>query len=193
MKTILSLFDYSGQWPRPYKEQGYEIIRVDIKHGWNIYDLNPAELPTIHGVLAAPPCDHFASSGARWWREKDADGRTFEAIALIYKTLSIIWYLSNRDDLVWWALENPVGRLARLVPELSRYGPFYFDPCDYGDPYTKKTGLWGVFVPPLPLFVGSLAVEPIEGSKMHKMSSTWKTQRSITPDGFARAFAQANP
>lgn len=24
----------------------------------------------IYGILAAPPCTHFAGSGARWWKDK---------------------------------------------------------------------------------------------------------------------------
>ena len=44
-------------------------------------------------------------------------------------------------DPEWWVLENPVGRLRRWL------GPptHMFNPCDYGDPYTKKTLLWGKF------------------------------------------------
>jgi hypothetical protein len=84
----------------------------------------------------------------------------------------------------WWALENPVGTLPRWL------GPpiFYFDPCDYGDPYTKRTALWGRFNRP----TGD-PVPPTEGSKMHLMSSTAKAERAITPPGFARAFYEANP
>jgi len=31
-KIILSLFDYSGNWPSFYKEAGYEVYQIDIKH-----------------------------------------------------------------------------------------------------------------------------------------------------------------
>jgi len=68
---------------------------------------------------------------------------------------------------------------------------------DYGDPYTKKTGLWGRFTPPLPLFIGGdWRVEPVEGSKMLRYggnSERTKEQRSETPEGFAQAFFMANP
>jgi hypothetical protein len=190
MATILSLFDYTGNWSAPYREAGYDVIQVDMQLGANVYLINPADLPEIHGVLAAPPCTHFAVSGARWFEDKDIDGRTFEGVALMYKTLSIVWYLRERDNLAWWCLENPVGRLNRLVPELQLYGPQYFQPCDHGDPYTKKTGLWGEFTIPAPTNI----VEPVQGSKMHRLppSPERAALRSATPEGFARAFFEVN-
>ena len=39
MKTILSLFDYSGNWPKYYRENGYEVIQVDIKHEISVLDI----------------------------------------------------------------------------------------------------------------------------------------------------------
>jgi hypothetical protein len=189
--TILSLFDYTGNWPLPYRDHGYDVIQVDIKHGQDIMTFDFKSLPDVHGILAAPPCTHFSSSGARWFAEKDKDGRTGEMVKLVYKTLEIIDFLQP----AWWAIENPVGRIASLVPELGK--AWYFQPCDYGEPYTKKTGLWGSFTPPLPLFSGGFwnPVEPTEGSKMWKLppSDERATLRSITPLGFARAFFMANP
>jgi len=66
-----------------------------------------------------------------------------------------------------------------------------FQPCDYGDPYTKRTALWGKFNRPL-----THPINPTQGSKMHTFyggrSNQTKTMRSITPLGFARAFFEAN-
>ena len=90
--------------------------------------------------------------------------------------------------------ENPVGRLPRLVPELGK-PRMYFNPCDYGDPYTKKTGLWGDFNTNLP----KNPVEPErvckQGSWVQKLggkSERTKELRSMTPPGFAQAFFEAN-
>ena len=89
----------------------------------------------------------------------------------------------------WWALENPIGKLSRYLgaPRM------YFNPCDYGDPYTKRTALWGRFNTDLP----RTPVEPTEGSKMHTRfggkSMKTKNARSATPAGFAKAFFMANP
>jgi len=66
-----------------------------------------------------------------------------------------------------------------------------FNPCDYGDPYTKKTYLWGNFNMPPKV----KRVEPTKGSKMHLLPPSLDRAmlRSITPPGFARAFFEANP
>lgn len=29
-KIIISLFDYTGNWSKPYKENGFEVVQVDI-------------------------------------------------------------------------------------------------------------------------------------------------------------------
>ena len=81
-KTILSLFDYSGNWSKPYRDAGYHVIQIDIKHGQDVRLLKLAGLPTIHGILAAPPCTEFASSGARWWAEK-GEQALLDGLALV--------------------------------------------------------------------------------------------------------------
>ena len=178
-KTILSLCDYTGNWCRPYRETGYNVIQVDIKFGQDIRLFEYPDAP-IHGILAAPPCTAFAGSGARWWNDKDTDGSLLEGLALVDACLRIVTVAKP----TWWCLENPVGRLRRWL------GPpkFIFNPCDFGDPYTKRTCLWGEFTPPMPLFVGEdMSVEPTEGSKMHLnyggKSERTKMLRSITPEG----------
>lgn len=176
-RVILSLCDRTGEWSKPYSEAGYDVRRIDIEDGNDIRLLeHPGE---VHGILAAPPCTVFAGSGARWWADRPESDLT-DALALVDACLRYVAVCEPE----WWVLENPVGRLSRWL------GPprMWFDPCDYGDPYTKHTGLWGNFnhrLPPDP-------VEPTEGSKMHLMSSGDK-RRSITPAGFARAFFEANP
>lgn len=196
VSTILSLFDYSGEWSRPYREAGYRIIVVDLQHGLDVFEIDETLLPPIHGILAAPPCTDFAASGARWWSGKDARGETEYSVALVNRTLDIIEYLFPS----WWALENPVGRIARLVPRLTSSPAMWFQPHWYGDPYTKRTGLWGDFNTELPLNY----VEPVLYESSGKRSShLWrflggksvktKNERSKTPAGFAKAFFLANP
>lgn len=135
----------------------------------------------VHGVLAAPPCTDLSGSGARWWKDK-GEGALLNALSIADACVRIICFHKP----VFWALENPVGRLRRY------YGAptLIFDPCDYGDPYTKKTLLWGEFNLP-----EENPVEPTEGSKMHKLppSPDRALLRSATPPGFAQAFFKANP
>ena len=36
MKTLISLFDYTGNWSEPYKKAKWEVICIDKKHGNDI-------------------------------------------------------------------------------------------------------------------------------------------------------------
>lgn len=185
MSKILSLCDYSGAWSKPYRDAGYEVIQIDLQHGQDVRLLQREN--NIHGILAAPPCTCFASSGARWER---TDQDMIEALSVVDACIRLAWACKP----VWWVLENPVGKLVRYLGRPR----MYFQPCDYGDPYTKKTGLWGNFTPPLPLFVGEARnVEPAQGSKMQLLyggkSIKTKNARSQTPSGFAQAFFEVNP
>ena len=178
MMAILSLCDFTGNWSRPYREAGYDVIQIDLRAGDDVRLFYALPYP-VRGVLAAPPCTDFAASGARWWKDK---GEPFDGLALVDACCRII--LVHRPQ--WWVIENPVGRLKDYLGEPS----FIFDPCDYGDPYTKKTCLWGRFNAPY-----KTPVEATQGSKMHLLppSPDRPAKRSETPTGFASAFFEANP
>ena len=194
-KIILSLFDYSGAWSQPFQDAGYEVMRVDLKDGVDVSDFSVEYLTEslgldgssgeVVGVLAACPCTDFASSGARWWNEKDSDGRTRASVDLVKQTLRTIEFFAPK----FWAIENPVGRIEKMTglakPRLV------FQPHNYGDPYTKRTHIYGLFGANLP----TANVEPTEGSKAHKLRGDdpkQKEERSNTPEGFAYAFFMAN-
>ena len=183
-KIILDLCGGTGAWSKPYQDNGYSVFNITLPaaditdENWVTFclDMKP------HGILFAPPCTPWANSGARWWKERTPD-EIFVNAEILVKGLRII-YESNP---VFWAIENPVGKMREFLGEPA----LIFDPCDYGDPYTKKTLLWGHFRLP-----HMNKVEPKEGSKMHlgyggKNEKT-KKMRSITPSGFAQAFYEAN-
>ncbi len=180
MMTIISLCDFTGSWSQPYRDAGYDVIQVDVKHGHDVRLFKALPFP-VRGVLAAPPCTHFASSGARWWAGKGQEA-LLEGLAVVDACMRIIAVHSPQ----WWVLENPVGRLRNYLgsPSMS------FDPCDYGDDYTKKTLLWGNFTHP-----EKRRVAPTAGSKMHRLPPSPERQslRSVTPPMFAKAFFEANP
>lgn len=185
MLTVLSLCDLTGNWSAPYREAGYHVIQVDLQAGQDVRTL--AFPGGVHGILAAPPCTAFAVSGARWWAAK-GESALIDGLAVADACLRLVALCHPK----WWALENPVGRLSRFYGKPQ----FTFDPCDFGDPYTKKTHLWGDFTPPLPIFIGQdRSVFPSEGSKMHRLppSRNRANLRSATPPGFAKAFFDANP
>lgn len=187
MSLILDLCGGTGSWSKPYQEAGYEVLIVDPQE-WvggegatgDVRLFKHLHRP-VHGILAAPPCTDFAGSGARWWADKGPEALT-NALAVADACVRII----TMHRPTWWALENPVGRLRQFYGDPT----LIFNPCDYGDPYTKKTLLWGQFTPPI-----KTPVEPTEGSK------TWLLPpgpqrarlRSMTPPGFAKAFFTANP
>lgn len=194
MKTILSLFDYSGNWSKPYKENGYNVIQIDIKLGTDILTWDYRQLDSVYGILAAVPCTHFALSGARWFAEKDRDGRTREGLRLVDKTLEIIEYLNPH----FWAIENPMSRIHKLRPELGdikyKFHPYelaQYDPRPFCSQYSKMTWLWGKFnkpiKKPLPNILGTKHWLNLGGN-----SEKTKELRSITPLGFAYAFYEAN-
>lgn len=133
MKTILSLFDFTGEWARPFERAGWNVLQMDLKHGDDAGTLTAAWILenicqgyVVDGILAAPPCTDFANSGAQHWRAKDADGRTAASVHLVRQTLRTIDYL--QPD--FYAIENPIGRIAALVPGLGAPRCMW-DPCDY--------------------------------------------------------------
>jgi site-specific DNA-cytosine methylase len=174
MASILSLCDGTGAWSDPYRQAGYDVDAIDIRSG---KDVRLIELPhkRYHGILAAPPCTVFALSGVSWPR---SDKERIQGISVVDACLRIIFCMRP----AWWALENPVGILKRYIGEPV----LRFHPCDYGDPYTKYTCIWGQFAIPK-----RNRVKPTEGSLMHRIRDP--KLRSVTPPGFARAFFDANP
>jgi site-specific DNA-cytosine methylase len=184
-RIILDLCGGTGSWSKPYKDAGYDVRLIDPLHDGTdvrLFEISAFELMNekIYGILAAPPCTHFASSGARWWPGKGSQALQ-EGLSVVDACLRIIAVTQP----VFWALENPIGRLKKYIGNPV----MYFNPCDYGDPYTKRTCLWGKFNVPK-----QTPVKPTEGSKMHRLPpgpDRWRL-RSMTPQGFARAFFEAN-
>ena len=178
LPIILDLCGGTGAWSKPYVDAGYDVRLVTLPEQ-DVRLYQPPE--NVHGILAAPPCTHFSGSGARWWKQKGPEA-IIEGLSVVDACLRIIWTAQPE----WFVMENPVGRLRNFI------GPprMYFDPCDFGDPYTKRTCLWGQFAIPQ-----KQPVIPTQGSKLHKLSpsNNRATLRSITPPGFANAFFDANP
>lgn len=213
-KLIISLYDYTGKWARPYIDAGYPVmlwdkkVEGDILEGFSWLCMKIEEAMSFgyipYGVLIAPPCDDFAGSGARWWAGKDSQppfpDDEWNGVDYSKALVEIALHLIDLFPTIkFWALENPVGRIEKLIPHLKGFRKLLFNPCDYGDPYTKKTILWGVFNHNLK----KTPVEPVmyerggkKGSYMWAnlggKSERTKSLRSATPKGFAKAFFEAN-
>jgi hypothetical protein len=184
-RLVLDLCAGSGSWSQPYERAGYRVVRVSLPAD-DVRTYVPPPGP-VWGILAAPPCDQF--SLAR--NGHTASPRDLvRGMECVNACLRIVQQCAPR----WWALENPVGLLSRWLGTPRDV----WEPCDFGDPWTKRTALWGSFALPrrgpyvVPRGGGPLCTvcDPA------RRRSTWcssSAHRAITPAGFARAFFEANP
>jgi hypothetical protein len=179
-RLVLDLCAGSGSWSEPYRAAGYRVVRVSLPE----VDVRTFQAPRrVWGILAAPPCNEFSMA--------KRDERDFvRGMECVNACLRIVLQARPR----WWALENPVGYLARYLGPANDC----FEPCDFGDPWTKRTALWGDFVLP----TRGPFVEPRGGGPLctvcdpERRKTTWcsnSDHRAVTPPGFAKAFFLANP
>jgi len=198
-RVVVSLCDLTGVMVRPWAEAGHDCLCLDTQHSiradrvervgagsityrWaDVRSVTPADLPNPHIVFAFPPCTHLAVSGARDFARK--------GLRLLIDALEVVEACRMLCEFSGapWMLENPVSRLSTLW----RKPDHLFDPCDYGEPYTKRTCLWtggGFVMPP------KAPVPATLGSAIHVMppSADRANLRSATPMGFARAAFAAN-
>lgn len=237
-RWILDLCGGTGSWSKPYRDAGYRVTVIDplaydptnplTKEDRGSWDFagridewleeqrkdaaannDAGPVGAVWGVLFAPPCDEFAVCGARWWEGKDP-ALLSEALRTVRYGLNLIGWVKPE----WWVMENPRGRLRRLMNEDRGFEARYisplvqsfikeprltFDPCDYGDPWTKKTLLWGDFTEPHKTPVKP-TLNKVDGkgrqsSPIHRCQPgpLRKMLRSMTSPGFARSFFNANP
>ncbi len=193
-KIILDLCGGTGAWSKPYKDAGYEVYNITLPE-YDICFIDPAfhfqKLGDIYGILAAPPCTMFSLARTRAKEPRDFA----KGMEVVKACLNIIWYYRQKQRLAFWALENPMGYLRQFLGR----PPLTFNPCDYGDPYTKKTDLWGFYNQPKknpvePIYIKDSVrgkrYSPIHFHTGHSKKSA--ELRAITPTGFAKAFYLAN-
>jgi len=189
-KIILNLCGGTNAWGEPYKKAGYDVKNITLPN----FDVRTFEPPkNVYGILASPPCVMFSLA-----RSRAKTPRNFrEGMELVIACLKIIWECRYNDKLAFWCLENPTGYLRQFLGKPV----FIFNPCDFGDRYTKKTDLWGYFnLPkknPVILNQKELWQSKQNSRKLPRISdftgSKQADRRAITPPGFAKAFFQANP
>lgn len=207
-KLILDLCGGTGAWSRPYKYAGYDVKNITLPDfdvtKWDILgnilmfqhqnqgQTLSIDVRYIHGILAAPPCTMFSLARTRAKQPRDFN----EGMKTVEACLEIIWEIRKRSKIKFWALENPLGYLRQFLGK----PPFTFDPCDFGDPYTKKTDLWGYFnLPikkPIQLTVEQTNLCAINNRKLPSISdltgSSQSARRAVTPTGFANSFFKVN-
>lgn len=190
---VISCFDKSTNMVKPWADAGYLCYCVDLQHvpgetregniikvGADMKEWMPPNKPIAFAAFF-PPCTDVAVSGARWFKDKGL-GALIKALSLFDISIKIAEWSKAP-----YLIENPVS----TVSTYWRKPDYSFDPCDYGDPYTKKTCLWtgGGFVMPQ-----KNRVEPTLGSKIHLLppSADRADLRSETPMGFANAVYESN-
>lgn len=126
-------------------------------------------------MIAFPPCTDVCVSGARWFKEKRADGRQQRAIQFVRDLMA-----APIDKI---AIENPIGVLSSEIRKPDQI----IQPWQFGHGETKATCLW---LKNLPKLVPTTIVEGRE-ARVHRMPPSkdrWK-ERSRTYQGIADAMA----
>lgn len=136
-------------------------VRDVLQDGWDL-------------MIAHPPCTHLAVSGARWFRDKQAEQA--EALEFVRMLLNA--------PIPRIALENPVSIISSKIRKPDQI----IQPWMFGHGETKATCLWLKGLPKL------TPTEVVEGreARIHKMPPSpdrWK-ERSRTYAGIADAMAQ---
>lgn len=190
-------------WSKPYRDTGYDV-RIITPPDHDVITYKPPK--NVYGILAAPPCTMF--SFARNDSTAKAPRDFEKGLLVVDACFRIIRHCQLTGDtrLKFWAMENPRGFLRQFIGKAA----YEFDPCDFGDPWTKKTEIWGYFKLPKknkvsPLCTNLSKMESIKNRTSHVLprlpegymkkvgdKRTLAHRRAITPLGFAMAFFKAN-
>ena len=167
---------------KEFRRLGYEAYSCDILPAsgghpdWHLQkDVSALLVEQWDMVIAFPPCTHICSSGARWFKEKRADGRQQSAIDFFMQ-------FSGCAPKV--AIENPIG----IMSKTWRKPDQIIQPWQFGHGETKATCLW---LEGLPLLKPTNIVSG-RHARIHLMgpSAERSRLRSITYTGIAYAMAQ---
>jgi len=183
MKKILIACEESQAVCIAFRERGFEAYSCDIIEcsgghpEWHIQEdvMNVIEREHWDAMIAFPPCTHLAVSGARWFKEKRANGSQQEAIDFFLKL--------TRTNIKRWVIENPIG----IMSSIFRKPDQIIQPWMFGHGETKATCLW---MGNLPKLIPSNVVDGREGRVWKMPPSTDRARlRSKTYPGIASAMA----
>jgi hypothetical protein len=131
-------------------------------------------------IIAFPPCTDLCVSGARWFREKQKDGRQQSSIDF--------FMLFANHPCPRIAIENPVG----IMSSMWRKPDQIIQPWQFGHGETKATCLW---LKGLPKLKPTKIVKGRENRIHMGCGKGWNTpecakERSKTFPGIAKAMAE---
>lgn len=178
---ILIACEESQRVCNAFRNKGAEAYSCDIiptsgEHPeWHIQKDVLTILTGWDMIIAFPPCTHLAVSGARWFKEKQKDGRQQDAINFFLKIAD-----APCDKI---AIENPIGIMSKYYRKPDQI----IQPWMFGHGETKATCLW---LKNLPLLIPSNIVSGRE-HRIWKMAPGPERQRerSKTYIGIAQAMA----
>ena len=179
---VLVACEYSGVVREAFRAKGHDAWSCDLLPADDNSDYHiRGDVLEVLGegwdlMIAHPPCDHLAVSGARWFKEKRADGRQQAAIEF--------FLLMINAPAPMIAVENPIS----IMSTKYRKPDQIIQPWQFGHGETKATSLWLKGLPPLK------PTNIVDGreQRIHKLPPSddrWK-QRSVTYSGIARAMAE---
>ena len=182
MGKVLIACEESQTVTKEMRKLGIEAYSCDIEPcsgghpEWHIQgDVTPLLKQSWDMVIAFPPCTDLAVSGARWFKEKQADGRQYK---------SIDFFLQFTRLSCKWAIENPIG----IMSTKFRKPDQIIQPWQFGHGETKATCLWLNEIPKLE------PTDIVEGreQRIWKMAPSPERgkQRSKTFLGIAKAMAK---
>lgn len=103
---VLQLCCFSNHWG-----QRFEVKNVDITNGDNVLDIDNMIGLDYDFILSAPPCTQFTKANQHNWEL--LPGTDIE----IVKKCLLISEISGKP----FVIENPPGRIEKLIPELVKY------------------------------------------------------------------------
>jgi len=135
MKVLVAC-EFSGIVRDAFLAKGHDAVSCDLikseRPGPHIQgDALEALRDSWDMMLAFPPCTHLAASGARWFAEKQADGRQAQGI---YFFMALV----QADHIPRICVENPVG----IMSSVYRKPDQIVEPWMFGEEVSKKTCLW---------------------------------------------------
>lgn len=175
-----------------FRKLGYEAYSCDLMEcsgghpEWHIKGDAVAEAYSgkYDMMLCFTPCTHLAVSGARWFKEKIADGRQKQGIDLFMS------FVNAPIDKI--AIENPIGIMSTKYRKPNQI----IQPWEYGHGETKSTCLWLKNLPnlePTNIVEGRhpkiWLMTDANGKKLGWNTPEIKKARSKTYPGIAQAMA----
>lgn len=177
---VLIACEFSGVVRRAFRAKGHDAWSCDLlpaeDHSPQHYERDVMQLldNAWDLMIAHPPCTHLASSGARWFKDKQEE----QQVAIHFFACLVAAPVARI------AIENPIG----IMSTQYRKPDQIIQPWQFGHGETKATCLWLKNLPKLQ------STDIVEGrhARVHREPPSpdrWKN-RSRTYEGIAKAMAE---